>query len=472
MKRVHFIGIGGTGLSAIAQVLLESGVQVSGSDRQLSPLAERVRAAGARVFVGHQAENVYGADLVVRSSAVGDDNVEVQAARAAGIPVLKRSDLLSDLLQGKQGIAVAGSHGKTTTTAMIAWIFSALGQDPSYIIGSVSANLGTNAHAGSGPHFVIEADEYDYMFLGLRPQVAVVTNVEHDHPDCFPTPADFHAAFAAFTRRIQPGGWLLVCGDDPGAAGLLQTPPAGVHALTYGLSGPGYALHARHLLPQPGAGFAFTAYFDQAQFGAAAVPASQPVHLLVPGQHNVLNALAALGAAVLCDLPVAGAAQALGEFQGAGRRFEVRGEVAGITVIDDYAHHPTEIRATLAAARARYPGRPLWVVWQPHTYSRTRTLYPDFLGAFSQADRLLVTDIYAAREAPPADGFSAQKVVNDLAQAGVPQVQHVPSLEAAASYLLSALEPGAVLLVLSAGDADRISAAVFTGLAQRSRSGS
>ena len=236
--RVHLIGIGGSGLSAIAQVLLESGIEVSGSDRQLSPLTQRLEAAGARVSLGHNPENIGQADLVVRSSAIPDDNPEVQAALARGIPVLKRADFLGRLTAGKQTLAVAGTHGKTTTTAMLAWLLSAIGLDPSYIIGGLSLNLMTNAHSGLGPYFVIEADEYDRMFLGLDPWIAVVTNIEHDHPDCYPTPEDFYQGFREFAGRIVENGTLVVHADDPGAMRLGQDQSHACNVITYGLETP------------------------------------------------------------------------------------------------------------------------------------------------------------------------------------------------------------------------------------------
>jgi UDP-N-acetylmuramate--alanine ligase len=465
MKRhVHLIGIGGTGLSAIARLLLERGDSVSGSDRSPSPLATALQAAGAQVFTGHRAENIQGADLVVRSSAIPDDNLEVMAARQAGIPVLKRADFLGQLMDGCQGIAIAGTHGKTTTTAMIAWVLTALDQDPSYIIGGVSANLGNNAHAGRGTAFVIEADEYDRMFLGLNPSIAVVTNVEHDHPDCYPTPQDFYQAFEQFVSRLSPEGTLLACGDDPGARRLLSERAASERRVkSYGLgawlgkSRPNY--YALNLAPNTLGGFSFEAVCAPNEAGTQAPVI--PVDLQVPGQHNVRNALAALGVVDVLGLPLARAAHALAEFRGTGRRFEVRGEVKGITVIDDYAHHPTEIRATLAAARSRYPGRRIWAVWQPHTYSRTRTLLADFAQSFADADRVLITPVYAARENPPEDGFGSGSVAARMAH---PDAQFVPDLDQTVGCLLDQLRSGDVLLVLSAGDADQISTRVLDSL--------
>jgi UDP-N-acetylmuramate--alanine ligase len=459
MNRVHLIGIGGSGMSAIARVLLESGFRVSGSDRQRSPLTEQLREAGAQVFIGHRPENVAGADLVVRSSAIPDDNVEVQAARSDGIPVLKRAEFLGKLMEGKLGIAVAGTHGKTTTTAMISWVLSALDQDPSYIIGSTAKNLNTNAHAGSGAAFVIEADEYDLMFLGLRPTIAVVTNIEHDHPDCFPTAEEFKQAFVAFAARLVPGGTLIACTDDPGASELLRmAATSGFKTRAYGLNlrpdgvAPDYL--GKNLRINNMGCFSFETDYGETK--------SVTVSLKVPGEHNVRNALGTLAVVNEIGLSIAGAARALDDFEGAGRRFDIRGVAKGITVIDDYAHHPTEIRATLAAARARYPDRGIWAVWQPHTYSRTLALYHDFLGAFDNADHVLILEVYAAREQVRSD-FSARQLVQDLEN---PEAIFVPDLDQAQQYLLKHMRPGEVVLVLSAGDANQLSGTLLVKLSR------
>lgn len=458
--RVHFIGIGGAGLSAIALILLENGYQVSGSDRAASTLSDKVRTAGGRVYLGHKAENVSGADLVIRSSAVPDDNVEVQAARRLGIPVLKRADFMGRLMVGRKGIAVAGTHGKTTTAAMIAWTLVELGQDPSFILGGIASNLDTNAHVGQGSLFVIEADEYDRMFLGLNPSMILVTNVEYDHPDCFPTPQDFFRAFEEFVGRIETHGQLLACVDDPGASKLLDFAAAqGVQTLSYGL---GDALEgnradflAVNLEIQENGCFSFDALYGQSRLARVA--------LQVPGQHNVQNALGTMAASYRLGLDCERAAQALGKFTGVGRRFEILGEEDGIAVIDDYAHHPTEIRATLSAARARYPGWRIWAVWQPHTFSRTQALLDKFAEAFVDADRVVVTDIFAARETRP-DDFSFEKVVSVLHH---PKVEFIPDLRQVSRELLSQLRQGDVLLVLSAGDANLISREVFKELSER-----
>ncbi len=441
------------------------GIQVSGSDRQYSPITRPLQAAGARVFIGHRPENIQGADLVVRSSAIPDDNPEVQAALSQGIPVLKRIDFIQQLTADKQTIAVAGTHGKTTTTAMIAWMLTSLGLDPSYIIGGVSLNLGNNAHAGKGAYFVIEADEYDRMFLGLTPQIAVITNVEFDHPDCYPTPADFEQAFLDFSKRLATGGALVVCSDDPGAAKLGLTASPTKKVCSYGIVDPNSHYRAINLRPNQSGGFDF-----QVQLPGKSA-ADFACSLQTPGEHNVKNALAALAVANELGLSGRQAAHALKSFQGTCRRFEVRGEFNGIVVVDDYAHHPTEIQATLSAARVRYPGRPIWAVWQPHTYSRTRALAGEFSAAFGErshplAEHVIVTVIYAARELAPMDGFSAEEVASRI---DLPDVRYISSLADVIETLLTFLQSGDVLLVLSAGDADQISSQVLDGLQARSK---
>lgn len=455
MKHVHFIGIGGTGLSAIARLLLESGYTVSGSDRTLSPLAHAVAAAGARVTAGHAAENVQGADVVVRSSAVPDDNPEVQAALQAGIPVLKRSAFLGEFMAGFTTIAVAGTHGKTTTTAMIAWMLAELDLDPSYIIGGVSKNLSANAHAGQGKFFVIEADEYDRMFLGIQPDWIVLTTLEHDHPDCFPTPEEYVQAFADFIAQLRPGGGALVCRDDAGATALMTALPAGTQLFPYGV-GAGDGYYASDLKVNTTGGFSATLYYQAA--GQPPAPLAK-IQLQVPGEHNVRNTLAAFALAHQLGLPMEKAAATLNTFSGTGRRFDVLGEAGGVTIIDDYAHHPTEIQATLSAARQRYPNRRIWAVWQPHTYSRTQALLDRFLQAFEHADRVLITEVYAARETNPS--FSAAQVAAAMPH---PAAAFAPSLANAADQLLAQLLPGDVMLVLSAGDADWISTQVYESL--------
>jgi UDP-N-acetylmuramate--alanine ligase len=461
MTHVHFIGIGGSGLSAIARLLLESGYTVSGSDRALTPFAEEVRKVGAEVYVGHDPRNLTGVDWIVRSSAVTEDNPEVQAAKREGIPVYKRSDFLGRLMEDKMGIAIAGTHGKTTTTAMTAWVLSQLGQDPSFIIGGVMDNLGVNAHAGRGKSFVIEADEYDNMFLGLKPQIAVVTSIEYDHPDFFPTLESMYRAFEKFVDLLPIDGTLIVCAEDTGAATLIpHARKAGRNIVSYGvqpemtINSPSW-VQARELKPNARGGFDFAVSSSLSGDG----PDSFDVSLQVPGEYNVRNALAVLAIVDVLGLSRNEAAQALGEFTGTGRRFQLRGEVNGITIFDDYAHHPTEIKATLAGARARYPERCIWAVWQPHTYSRTKTLFLDFAQAFKDADKVIVTEVYAARE--PKQEFTSAEVVGAMPHLSARYIETLPEVT---SYLLEHLKPGDIVLVLSAGDADQISTDVVKGL--------
>jgi UDP-N-acetylmuramate--alanine ligase len=464
MTKVHFIGIGGSGLSAIARVLLESGYEVTGSDRALSPMAADLQQAGAAIQIGHNGANVAGADWVVRSSAVPDENPEVQAALAAGIPVYKRADFLGRMMEGKTGIAIAGTHGKTTTTAMITWVLHALGQDPTFIVGGVLNNLHVNAHAGKGRAFVIEADEYDRMFLGLKPKFGIVTNIEHDHPDCYPTPADFRAAFVEFSRLIPQDGALIGCGDDMGAIELMEEAQLNqTRTISYRISNSGRPSGREEVLAYDVVhntlgGYTFNAALH---LGHSHLSISN-IQLQVPGLHNVRNALAALTVVGLLDLNLKDASRALSEFTGTGRRFDIRGTADGITVIDDYAHHPTEIRATLEAARARYPQRRIWAVWQPHTYSRAQTLFDEFVLSFPQADQVIVSEIYAARE--PKQDFSAAELVQAMSHHAA---RFIPGLDEIRDDLLKNLKPGDVLLVLSAGDADRVSAEVLAGLKER-----
>jgi UDP-N-acetylmuramate--alanine ligase len=447
MKHIHFIGIGGTGLSAIATVLLEQGYTVSGSDLTESNLFDAVKKAGGSVTLGHRAENIAGADLVVRSSAIPENNVEVQAALAAEIPVLKRSEFLGQMLADKEILAVAGSHGKTTTTSMLVWILSRLDLDPSFIVGGVVSNLGTNARSGEGDQFVIEADEYDYMFWGLNPDWAVITNVEHDHPDIFPTSQSFAEAFEGFVKNLKTGGSLVLCGEDPGALRLKDLLSADQNLVIYGFTGSEWDYQAENLKINLSAGTDF-----EIRINLEGQESILPLSLQVPGEHNVLNALAAFAVADGLGLDRQDIARVLGEFQGSERRFDIRGEYQGVMIVDDYAHHPTEIMKTLQAARNGYPTKRIWAVWQPHTYSRTTTLFDGFCGSFEMADRVVVLDVFPAREQKPAD-FRISDLVSSIQHDAV---QHVPGIDQAVELLKKELRPADLLLVFTAGDAIEI----------------
>ncbi|MBL8148078.1 MAG: UDP-N-acetylmuramate--L-alanine ligase [Anaerolineae bacterium] len=439
------------GLSAIARVLLERGYRISGSDRAPGAYAEALARDGALIFSGHDAANVAGADAVIISSAV-HDNPEIAAARAAGIPVYKRSDMIAGLMGGQMVIAVAGSHGKTTTTAMIAHILSAAGLQPGYIIGGTLKSAGVNAAAGAGRVFVIEADEYDHMFLGLRPNVAVITNVEWDHPDFFPTADVFYGAFAQFAALLPPGGVLIACADDMGANRLAEEHAGRVNVQTYGANeSPGWALR----------GIQAVDGCYRADLMSAASEAAR-LELAVPGRVNLLNAAAAVIAASTVGVPPAEAAAALSTFTGVGRRFDLIGEVAGVAVIDDYGHNPAKIRATLAAARARYPERDIWAVWQPHTFSRTQTFLAQYAEAFEDADHVLVAEIYAAREAP-VPAVTGAAVAAALHH---PDARFTPSFAAAVDSLANEAQPPAAVVLLSAGDANRIGPALLQRLSE------
>ncbi len=451
---IHIVGIGGSGMSAIARVLLErGGYRVSGSDRSLSDTGRALADLGATVHVGHRAEQVEEADLLFVSSAIPADNEEVQAARARGVPVIKRPQVLAWLTAPYQTIAVAGTHGKTTTTAMIVRLLMEAGLDPSFVVGGVLPGL-SNARAGQGPYFVIEADEYDRTFLGLRPQVAVVTNVEMDHPDCYPTYGDVQAAFAAFLAGVREGGWVVACADDPGVAALLPGLPAGQRVLRYGL-GPEGDLRAEAV------SLAGLPSFELVSDGRRA----ERFDLRVPGLHNVQNALATLSVAQVLGIPEAVTHRALASYTGVARRFELKGEAHGITVLDDYAHHPTEVRATLAAARARFGAREIWAVFQPHTFSRTEALLADYRHSFDDADHVLVTPIYAARESDEHRVTSATLVEAVEHR----DVRRVRDLEAAVALLAGSLQAGDVLVTMGAGDSNRVGEGVLSILRERVR---
>ncbi|CAG0935091.1 UDP-N-acetylmuramate--alanine ligase [Thermoflexales bacterium] len=445
---LHIVGIGGAGMSAIATVLLERGYRISGSDQAESEVTRALREQGAEVFIGHRAENVGEVKMVVVSSAIRADNPELIAAQERGIPVSKRAQFLGWLMQGSVGVAVAGTHGKTTTTAMIAHTLMSTGHDPSFIVGGTIKSIGRSAHAGRDREFVIEADEYDRMFLGLTPTIEVILNVEHDHPDCYPTLDEMLDAFGEFIQRLPADGLVVACGEDAAASRLARAARETTRRLLYGFKS-SLDWYATDLRPNNAGGIDFLAHHNGKMQGL--------VRLRVPGKHNVLNALAALTVTEALGVPFSAAVDALSEFRGVGRRFDVRGEANGVTIVDDYGHHPTEIKSTLAGARLRYPGQPIWAVFQPHTYSRTQTLLDQFAAAFEDADHVLVTAIYAARERDTR-GISNQAVV---AAMNHPDARAIDTLDEVAHYLRANTQAGDVVITFSAGDANKVSEALL-----------
>lgn len=454
VKAVHLIGVGGVGLSAIATVLLERGYRVSGSDLRPSEHTRRLERMGARVYIGHAAEQVGKAEMVIVSSAIPPDNEELMAAQIRSIPVLKRDQVFSQLTSDHYCIAVAGTHGKTTTAAMIAWILLQADRDPSFIVGGTIVGLNTNARAGGDGCFVVEADEYDRAFLGLAPHLALVTHLEADHPDCFPDLQAMIGAFEAFMHRVRPEGTIIGCGDAPNLRLLLtqmRDSTARHRVLTYGLED-AWDWVARHPEVNGQGGLDLVAWRGQERLGR--------VQLQVPGVHNARNALAALAAVWEVGVSFDTACTALAAFRGIKRRFELKGMAQGVTVIDDYAHHPTQIRATLAAARWRYGSANVWALFQPHTYTRTRALLEGFADSFDDADHVLLLPIYPAREEDTL-GISSHDVA---AHTDHPDLRVVGGHEEAVEYLVGHMHAGDLLLTLGAGDGDRVGEGVLQQL--------
>lgn len=437
--KIHIIGIGGTGMAPIAVVLHEMGAVVSGSDRSESIFTEDLRSRGVQVMIPQSADNITDPDMVFYSSAIHDDNPELEEARKREIPTLKRREFLGFMLEGRKTIAIAGSHGKSTTTSMMTWVLSALGKEPGFIVGSNMKDLGRNAAAGKSGWFVIEADEYDNMFLGLKPFTAALTRVEYDHPDCFPTPEIYMDAFQKFLNNTQNDGFALINGDDPNQSTL--SIPDGRRVFHYGF---GSDCDYQAVDLSIGSNGCYTYRF----IGDGQ---SIPVMLKVPGIHNVSNSLLVLSFCAVNGFDLEKAAEALGSFHGIGRRFELVGEWNGIKFIDDYAHHPTEIRATLRAAREYFPNHRIWAVWQPHTFSRTKALLSDFCASFDDADEVIVTDIYASRES--YTGFGVEQVMEAMEHSSV---RHLSGNDAIAGFFADHLQKNEVVVILSAGDANQI----------------
>jgi UDP-N-acetylmuramate--alanine ligase len=456
-SHIHLVGIGGIGLSAIARVLLQRGYVVSGSDMRLSPITRDLVTLGATVHQGHGEENLGGSEAVIVSSAIRDNNPEVVEAKKRHIPLFKRGQALAWLMKGRYGIAVAGTHGKTTVSAMVSLILQRANLDPTIIVGGIIPELGTNAIEGKGQYFVVEADEYDRTFLHLTPRAAIVTSIEMDHPDCYADLEDMSEAFEEFLATIPADGLVMACGDDPQVKRAIKDLKT-TRSITYGL-GPDVYWRAVDLQQNALGGTDFRALAGDEQKGW--------FQLSIPGNYNVSNALAAIGIASHLGLEPGCARDTLRLFQGVGRRFEVKGERRGITVVDDYAHHPSEIKATLAGARRRYNSRQIWVVFQPHTYSRTKALLADFANAFGDADRVIVTSIYAAREHDTL-GLESGDLVKMM---GHPGAVHIADLTEATTWLARQLAPGDVVITMGAGDVWRVGEDLLAILGREERAG-
>lgn len=452
-QHIHFVGIAGFGLSAIARILLEQGFFISGSDKQVNELTHALVRDGATIYNKHNPAYVNDAEIVVVSSAIPNDHIEILSAQAQAIPVVKRQDIIAELMPGNKVVAIAGTHGKTTTTSMTAHVLIETGQDPNYLVGGVMENTGTNAGVGKSDLFVIEADEYDNMFHGLKPDIEVVTNVEYDHPDFFRAPKDMVDSFSHFIGLLPSDGHLIACADNRTSEIFAKNRfIVSLPLTTYGVKNPSANWQARNVRVEDGF-TVYDVYVRDKLRGTAKLP--------LPGEHNILNSLAALIVADLQGVEFADAAKALETFKGTNRRFQIRQEIDGVVVVDDYAHHPTAIRATLAAAKQRYPDHEIWAVWQPHTYSRLNALFDEFVASFNDADHVLVTDVYAARDSESAIGLNSADVVKAIKHA---DVLHTPDHDAAVGALISNVHKPAVILIMSAGDAPEIGKGYIAGL--------
>ncbi|MGH2555009.1 MAG: UDP-N-acetylmuramate--L-alanine ligase [Actinomycetota bacterium] len=443
-RRAHLVGIGGAGMSGIARLLLARGIEVTGSDLKETRALDDLRHAGAEVFVGHERDQVGRPDVVVASSAIPESNVELEEARESGVAVLSRAEVLASLMRGKRSVAVAGTHGKTTTTSMISVMLSRLGLDPTFVIGGDVNEIGSGAGHGSGEIFVAEADESDGSFLLYEPEIAVITNVEEDHLDYYSGREDVEAAFAQFAAR---SGSVVACWDDPGVRRALAEFPRTL--LRYGVSDEAdVVVRDEELLPDRA-----LASLDAGEWGVRlAIP--------LPGRHNLLNAAAAIGVARLLGLPVDQAAEGLGTFGGVRRRFEHRGEAVGATFVDDYAHHPSEIRATLEAASLDAHRR-IIAVFQPHRYTRTRAMWRALGESLKAADLVVLMDVYGAGEVP-IPGVTGKLLVDALTEAaGGKRVVYLPRRSDVVPFLASEVRKGDLVMTLGAGDITMVSDATL-----------
>jgi UDP-N-acetylmuramate--alanine ligase len=441
-KRIHLVGVGGIGMSGIAEVLLTLGYSVSGSDLKTSAITERLRNLGAEIFEGHKAEQVHGAQVVVISSAIRHDNPEVVEAHLQKIPVIPRAEMLAELMRLKYGIAIAGAHGKTTTTSMTASVLAAAGLDPTFVVGGRVNHVGSTARLGRGEYMVVEADESDRTFLLLAPVVAVVTTIDREHLDTYGSLGEIQEIFTQFVNRVPFYGAAVLCLDEPNVQAIIPNVKRPI--ITYGTSSQADLVISA--IELSGLESTFRLAYRGEDLGI--------FHLNgPPGMHNVRNAAAAAGVALYLNVPAELIRVGLEEFAGVGRRFDVKGEVNGIMVIDDYGHHPAEIRATLEAARGCHFERIL-VLFQPHRYTRTQHLWDDFCSAFNQADMLVLTDIYSAGE-PPITGINGQALADAIRAAGHKSVVFHSSMQEGIEELLRVARPGDAILTIGAGNVSR-----------------
>ncbi len=480
IQRIHFVGIGGIGMSGIAEVLLNLGYKVSGSDLKRSSVTDRLRGFGATIFEGHSATNIAGAEVVVTSSAINTGNPEVEEARRLHVPVIQRAEMLAELMRLKYGIAIAGMHGKTTTTSMVAAVLAAGGLDPTVVVGGRVDAMGSNARLGRSQYLVAEADESDRSFLKLSPILAVVTNIDREHMDCYRSMHDVKRAFLDFMDRVPFYGIVVACNDDPVLRRLF--PKIRRRMVSYGTKKDSdFAIKLKNenrssrtsvhvgagALTRPAAPGASAATNGE-RSSPARTRASGPTRFVVnyrandlgefrlhvPGIHNVLNATAAIAVGVGLDIPIPQIQEALENFRGVDRRFQIRGQVAGVTVVDDYGHHPTEIRATLAAAK-QCGYRKIHVIFQPHRYTRTRDLMDEFATAFADADSLIVLDIYPASE-QPIEGITGEALASRIREKGSRLIEYAASFEDAVTLAATNARDGDLILTLGAGSVSQL----------------
>ena len=442
IKKIHFVGIGGIGMSGIAELLLNQGYAVSGSDLRESDTTRRLAELGGEIHIGHREEHIAGADVVVTSTAVKASNPEVAAAHRQHIAVIPRAEMLAELMRMKFGIAIAGTHGKTTTTSMMAMVLTHAGVDPTSVIGGKLDAFGSNAKLGRGKFLVAEADESDGSFMHLAPTIAVVTNIDADHLDFYSGIDEIKEIFVDFINKVPFYGRAVLCLDDPQVQDII--PQVKKRFLTYGLSSQA-DFHATEIVHSEGQ-TGFLAHYQGQELGR--------ISFRMPGLHNVLNALAVVAVAMELGVPFRAIAGGFEAFGGLQRRFQIRDEIDGIMLVDDYGHHPAEVKATLAAARSGWKKRVV-AVFQPHRYSRTKCLFEDFLTAFYQADLLVVTDVYAAGEEPIA-GVDSERLVDGIREHGHRNAVYRGSLEEAADYLAAVVESNDLVVTLGAGNVNRV----------------